>query len=430
MQLIRSKPPGPGVVLGAPGQPAPATEEKDPPETVRTTRVQKRSRIARPNGPFRLMVAVLVISLLCLWLITWQSPELLSLQLYGLFGIISVIAVVNWERSGTYHVVPSRPGWRRFVGLLADAVRLNDCVPDKSKAELEYDALAASFIHNIKGLKKQLVLVIVNQDGGTGKTFLSAHLATLAALLLREETIFIEARRDSTSAGLKALGIAYEVTITVRNLFRFSAAMVMPRDLKRYACSSRDGVIAIAADRHIPNPDSFDQSAGRRVVDTCKRFASVITLDTGNGPSEPANLGMAGAGNVCVLVAKPADTSLEDAKATVETLRTYGLNDLLGRVLPVINNSRKPNSQQTWGYFDQLQSLVAVPSSSVGGFIVPFDPYAETDPVVDLSRLRYPTLLSLMRILEAAAELAPLPSQTTDWPPTAHQEASAPSFLP
>jgi MinD-like ATPase involved in chromosome partitioning or flagellar assembly len=198
--------------------------------------------------------------------------------------------------------------------------------------------------------------------------------------------------------------------ITFQRLDRYS-------DMRSHVGQNRAKLDVLASARHVASGAGIDSAAFVEAHQRLQKFYSVLLMDCGVDLEHAVMAGVLRSADAIVVVASAVPDGAVGADAALHWLNEAGYQQLLSRLVVIINRIRPPSSGKDRKQTDKLIATMVeyfgrlVRPEQV--FVMPFDAHIATAGVVDLDDLAPRTR---RRFLEATAAVATGFAATTDRP--------------
>nr|VTP02295.1 CobQ/CobB/MinD/ParA nucleotide binding domain protein [Mycobacterium riyadhense] len=261
-------------------------------------------------------------------------------------------------------------------------------------------------------LRGNYTIAVLGGKGGAGKTVTTAAVGSMFKSQRSDPVVAIDAdpaqaanlasRIDPKSASVREI-------IADDNLLRYS-------DVRSYTGKNAAGLDVVASPRHASSsgpsitPEEFSCGHNR-----LQRFYNLLLVDCGVDLDHPVMPEVLGHADTIVMVASAVPDGAVGASTNFEWLHQAGYQQLLSRMVLVLNHIRSSTSRRDKKATRQLVATLIehfsrwVPPERI--FEVPFDPHIATAGIVELDALKPATR---RRVLEVSAALASGFSSTTD----------------
>lgn len=300
---------------------------------------------------------------------------------------------------------PSSHGWRKMLYQISSkAINVGESADERRVRHL--NGIVAS---NLRG---SYTVAVLGGKGGAGKTVTTAAVGSMFRSVRTDPVVAIDA--DPAQAANLAARIDPK-SASVREI-NADTSLLRYSDVRSYAGQNCVGLDVVASPRHADSggpaisPDEF-----AKAHTVLQRFYNVLLVDCGVDLDHPVMPEVLGRADSIVMVASAAPDGAVGASTNLEWLHQSGYQQLLSRVVLVLNHIRGSTSRKDKKASRQLVAALVehfsrwVPPERI--FVVPFDPHIATADVVELNDLK-PT--TRRRVLEITAALASGFSATAD----------------
>lgn len=298
---------------------------------------------------------------------------------------------------------PSR-GWRKALYQLSFK-KIN---VGRSADERQVFDLISGVGTNLRGT---YTIAVLGGKGGAGKTVMTAAVGSMFKVHRPDPVVAIDAdpaqaanlaaRVDPKSASVREINADTQ-------LLRYS-------DVRSYAGQNKAGLDVVASPRHSGGGASISAEEFAHAHTVLQRFYSVLLVDCGVNLEDPVMPEVLGRADAIVMVASAVPDGAVGANTNFEWLQQAGYQQLLSRMVLVINHIRGSTSRrERRGTRQLVETLVEHFGRWVAPeriFVMPYDPHIATAGIVELDALKPVTH---RRILEVAASLASGFSATAD----------------
>ena len=301
--------------------------------------------------------------------------------------------------------IPPSRGWRRWVYVATfKGINLGES-PDERRVR-ELTELIDS------PLRGTYTVAVLGGKGGAGKTTVTAAIGSTFACLRGDKVVAMDA--DPAQAANLAARIDPRATSSVHDV-NSDPRLVGYADIRSHVGKNKATLDVLASARHICSGAALDHAVFAKAHQRMQRFYSVLLIDCGVDLQHPVMAGVLGRADGIVVVASAVVDGAVGADAALRWLHHAGYNQLLSRVVLVINKIRPATGRDDRKQTDRLVAAMTEHFSRIVKperiFVMPFDRHIATAGVVELDELAPGTR---RRFLEVTAGVAGGFAATTD----------------
>jgi MinD-like ATPase involved in chromosome partitioning or flagellar assembly len=291
---------------------------------------------------------------------------------------------------------PSR-GWRYWIYRTTFKQWNLGESPDERHERVLIETIAAP-------LRGTYSIAVVGAKGGVGKTTESVGIGSTFAGIRKDKVIAIDAD-PSQGANLadrvdsKAKSSIHEVNKDAK-LFGYT-------DIRSHVGQNKVGLDVLASAQHVSSRASITADALKKAHQRLQRFYSILLMDCGVNFDDPVMPGVLAKADAIVVVASVAVDGAVGADAALRWLHQEGYNQLLSRLVVVINEIRptaggkdRKNTRRLITSMTEYFSKFVKPEQI---FVMPFDEHIATTDVLELNELAPAARRRFLEITTAVA---------------------------